>query len=252
MSQDQPKPEEQAISKAVELGLANQLNDAEHLDVEVRTDLLKAVQGQVASVSISGEGLVTSQDLRIEKIDFQTGEVAINPLSALLGKLELRHATAAVGHVVITEADLNHALNSAYLREQLQNFPLTLQDQDLTLEIEQVQMQLLAENRMAVEAAVRLCGAEQSHFLAFKGLLKLTPQGQSTQVEQIQSLKGQNLPLNLTGALLDKIDELLNLRTIHLDDMVLNLHAMTVTQGQLTLETTAYINQLPSNLKPEP
>lgn len=49
---------EQALNKAAEIGLSSQLDEAENLDVNIKTDPLKLVQGQVDSVSVEGEGLV--------------------------------------------------------------------------------------------------------------------------------------------------------------------------------------------------
>jgi hypothetical protein len=46
------------ISKAAELGLSSQVDEADKSDVDIKTDLLKAVQGQVDSVDLSGQGVV--------------------------------------------------------------------------------------------------------------------------------------------------------------------------------------------------
>ena len=48
---------EQAVSKAAEVGLESQLDQAEDLDVDIRSNPLDIVQGDVDSVSVKGEGL---------------------------------------------------------------------------------------------------------------------------------------------------------------------------------------------------
>ncbi|MDV2990865.1 MAG: hypothetical protein N4J56_000519 [Chroococcidiopsis sp. SAG 2025] len=70
---------EQALNKAAEIGLSSQLDEVEKLDVDIKTDPLKALQGQVDSVAIAGEGMVMQKDLRVEKMDMQVDSVAINP-----------------------------------------------------------------------------------------------------------------------------------------------------------------------------
>ena len=80
---------EQALSKAAEVALSTQLDEVENLDVDIRTDPLKLVQGQLDSVKIEGEGLVMQKDLRAEELHIQTGNIGINPLSAAFGKIEL-------------------------------------------------------------------------------------------------------------------------------------------------------------------
>ncbi|MCF4969747.1 LmeA family phospholipid-binding protein, partial [Nostoc sp. CMAA1605] len=57
---------EQALNKAAEIGLSSQLDEVENLDVNIKTDPLKLIQGEVESVNIAGEGLVMQKDLRME------------------------------------------------------------------------------------------------------------------------------------------------------------------------------------------
>ena len=78
---------EQALNKAAEIGLSSQLDEVEALDVDIETDPLKLVQGQVDSVTIAGEGMVMQKDLRMEELDMHMSGVAINPLSAAFGKI---------------------------------------------------------------------------------------------------------------------------------------------------------------------
>jgi hypothetical protein len=112
---------EQALNKAAEIGLANQLDEVENLDVNIKTDPLKLVQGKVDSVTIEGDGMVMQEDLRVEELDMKINNVAINPLSAAFGKIELTEPTQGSARVVLTEADINRAFNSNYIRDRLQN-----------------------------------------------------------------------------------------------------------------------------------
>src|SRR6476620_6565295 len=109
---DSPGLGEQALNKAAEIGLSNQLDEVENLDVDIKTDPLKLVQGQVDAVTIEGEGLVMQKDLRMEELEMQMDSVAINPLSVAFGKIELTKPTQASTRVVLTEADINRAFNS--------------------------------------------------------------------------------------------------------------------------------------------
>jgi hypothetical protein len=59
----EPRLEEQALSGAAEITISTQLDEVENIDVDVRTNLLKMIQGQADSVSIAGEGLVMQKDI---------------------------------------------------------------------------------------------------------------------------------------------------------------------------------------------
>ncbi len=87
MSQER-KTEENLLFQAAENTLSHQLDQAEKIDVDVQTDLLKIVQGQADTVSLAGEGLEV-QEVRIQEIQVQTDQISINPLSAIFGQIEL-------------------------------------------------------------------------------------------------------------------------------------------------------------------
>src|SRR4028118_367017 len=95
MTHDNLRLDEQAISKAAEIGLSSQLDEAEKIDIDIKTDLLKAVQGQVDSVAIAGQGLVIQKDIRVQEMELHTDSIDINPLSALFGQIELNQSVDA-------------------------------------------------------------------------------------------------------------------------------------------------------------
>lgn len=57
VTQQQAVPHERALNKAVELGIASQLDEVERLRVAVQADPFKQVTGEVDAVAIIGVGL---------------------------------------------------------------------------------------------------------------------------------------------------------------------------------------------------
>ena len=115
---DEPRPEAQALSEVAEMSLSAQLDEIENLDVDVRTNLLKMVQGQADSVSIAGQGLVMQKDIRVHELEVHTDKIAIDLLSAILGQIELNRPVDATARLVLTDQDINRALNSDYIRHK--------------------------------------------------------------------------------------------------------------------------------------
>jgi len=66
-------------------------------------------------------------------MDMQLNSVAINPLSAAFGKIELTKP-AHVVPVVLTEADINRAFNSEYVGSQLQSQQIQVNGQPITID----------------------------------------------------------------------------------------------------------------------
>jgi hypothetical protein len=244
MNQD-PDLGEQALDKATEIVLTSQLDDAENIEVDIRTDPLQLVQGKVDSVNIHGQGLVVKQELRAESVTIQTDAVAINPLKAVTGEIELNQPAHAQTQVILTEADLNRALQSDYLRNKLRQLEVEVDGKIVPIDIQHVELQLLNDDRINISAAIDTDGVEETEFNAVvKPILK--ENGQRIEIE-ILSAQGQGLSLKFLTALFQKLIELLDLRNFELGGMTLKLNELETYEGTLSLQANTTIVKLPSD-----
>ena len=246
MLPDQPGLGEQALSTAAEVGLSTQLDEVEELEVDVRTDPLKALQGQVDSVSIEGKGLVMKEELRTEELEMHVGSVSVNPLSAAFGKIELSHPTEAETRVVLNEQDLERAFNSQFLREKLQNLKVNVNGQPTTVDTQKVELRLPGEGKFSLNATVRLEETGETKQTAFTAVPRVNSGGNRISLEDVQYAEGKEISPELTDALLEKSSELLDLRNFELKGMSLRLKKLDVQKGKLTLEAQAHVEQFPS------
>ncbi|MBD2446437.1 DUF2993 domain-containing protein [Nostoc sp. FACHB-152] len=237
---------EQALNKAAEIGLSSQLDEVENLDVNIQTDPLKLVQGQVDSVQIEGEGLIMQKDLRMEKLDMQMGNVAINPLSVAFGKIELTKPTEASTRVVLTESDINRAFNSEYVRSQLQNQQVHINGQSTSIETQQVDFRLLDNQKIGLNANIKLKETGETQQIAFTAVPKVNTNGQSVSLDNVEYGEGEEISPELTKALVEQTSEILNLSNFDLEGMSLRVKQLLVAPGKLTLQADAYVEQIPS------
>ncbi|AFZ18232.1 LmeA family phospholipid-binding protein [Allocoleopsis franciscana] len=247
MTLGKPDIGEQALSKAAEIGLSTQLDEVEDLDVDIRTDPGKLVQGELESVEIEGKGLVMQKDLRAQELEIKTSNIAINPLSAAFGKIELTRPTDADAHVVLTEQDLERAFNSEYIHNKLQNLQVHVNGQPLVINTRQVQLRLPGDGKILLTAEILLKETGETQTISFSTVPHLTPGGERIALEDIQYSQGKELSPELTTALLDRASELLNLRNFELEGMSLRLKGMDVQKGKLTLQGTAHVEQFPDS-----
>ena len=243
---EQPGLGEQALNKAAEMGLASQLDEVEELDVDIKTDPLKLVQGQVDAVTIEGEGLVMEKDLRMEELDMQMNSVAINPLSAAFGKIELTKPAHGSARVVLTEADINRAFNSEYVRNQLQNQQVHVNGQPMTIKPQKVDFRLPGKGKVALSASVILRETNETKQVAFTAVPQVSANGQTVSLENVQYGEEEELSPELTKALVDETSEILNLSNFDLEGMSLKVNKLEVEAGKLTLQAEAYVEQIPS------
>ncbi|KAB8319854.1 DUF2993 domain-containing protein [Tolypothrix campylonemoides VB511288] len=237
---------EQALNKAAEIGLSSQLDEVENLDVEVKTDPLKLLQGEVDSVKIEGEGLVMQKDLRVEELQMQMGSVAINPLSVAFGKIELTKPTKGSTRVVLIEEDINRAFNSEYVRSQLQSQKIHVNGQLMTIVPQQVDFRLPGNSKVAISASILLRETNETHQVAFSAVPKVGANGQTVSLENVEYGDTKEISPDLTKALIDATSEILNLSNFDLEGMTLRVKQLEVETAKLILQAEAYVEQIPS------
>ena len=244
---------EQALNKATEIGLSSQLDEVENLDVNIKTDPLKLLQGQVDAVTIEGKGLVMQKDLRMEELKIEMASVAINPLSVAFGKIELTKPTDANAQVVLTEADINRAFNSEYVRclrratpTQLQSQKIYINGQLTNIQPESVDFRLPGDGKIALNASIKLVETGENQQVAFSAVPRISANGKTVTLENVEYGESEKISPELTKALIDETSEILNLSNFDLEGMSLQVKQLKVEVGKLTLQAEAYIEQIPS------
>ncbi len=247
MTQQKGDLGEQALSKAAEVAISTQLDEVENLDVNIRTDPFKLVQGQLDSVQIEGEGLVMQKDLRAEELQVRTGNISINPLSAAFGKIELTHPTEADTHVVLIEQDIERAFNSEFMHDKLQNLNVNVNGQPMTIDTRQVEFRLPGESKIALSAEIHLKETGETKQVSFTAVPRMSAGGQSISLEDVQYAQGEEVSPELTTALLKSAGELLDLRNFELEGMSFRLKGLDVQKGKLTLQANTTVEQFPDS-----
>lgn len=237
---------QQALNKAAEIGLSSQLDEVEELEVDVQSDPLKMVQGQVDSVTVEGEGLVMNKDLRMDEMKMEMRGISINPLSAAFGKIELTKPTDATTHVVLTEADINRAFNSEFLGSKLQNMQVSVDGKPTIVDTQKVDFRLPGENKIALSADVLVRDTGETKQIAFTAVPQVGANGQKVNLEDVEYTEGKELSPELTTALLEKSSELLNLSNFDLQGMSLRIKQLNLESGKMTLLAEAHVEQIPS------
>ena len=243
---EEPRLEEQVVSQAVQAGLESQLDQAESVNVEVRTDILKAVQGQVDSVTLSGQGVVM-QEVRVQELEVRTEGVAIDPFSALLGNLKLSQPVNANTRMVLTEADLHQAMNSEMVLRLLP--PLKLNVEGAIVEVELVpplQVKLPGDRRIHLEGSALLHEEKGTRKVGFATTISPRSQTQPILIEGFECQPGQEISLEFAIALLQKFKQLTSQPNLEFAGIAFRVKHMEIEAGSLSVETEAVVSQIPA------
>lgn len=236
---------EQALSKLAEVGLASQLDAVESLDINIQTDPGKFISGAVDAVSVEGKGMVMQKDLRVESIQLETNRIAINPLSAAFGKIELTQSTDAETQITLTEEDIQRALNSDFVRQKLQNLQVRVADEVVTVDTQQMTFGLPGDRKVLLSTNVSFGQAGESKQVSFTAVPHVSQEGQAIALSNVEYAEGQNLSPEITDAMLEQANALLALRSFEFDKMSFRLKSLDIQQGKLMLQAIARIEQFP-------
>ena len=237
---------EQALSKAVEMGLSTQLDSADTLEAEIHTDPVALMQGEVESADIQGRGLVIKDDLRTEELKVKTDGIAIDPLKAAFGNIELTRPTNAAVAAKLTEADIERACNSDYIQRKLQKLEVKLGDRPVQIKLQQVQVSLPGEGRVAIATdVVQLDSGEQQH-VAFSAAPAVDTQGYQLMLNDVQ-MEPTNSSEPLTQSLLAAASDLLDLRQFSLSGTSFKVERLDVQKEHMTLQAKAHLKTFPGS-----
>ena len=236
---------EQAISKAAEIGLESQLDEVENLDVDIRTDPLDLMQGEIDSVSVKGDGLVMQKELRAEKLRIETNSISIDAVKAAMGNIELTQTTDARMLVVLKEEDLQNAFNSEYIKSKLQNLEIECDGKQKNVKIDRVMFSLLDDGKVGLKADVYLADGDKPENISLTAVPKINSEGNCIDLESVEYPQDAYSNTEVAQAIVTSAEEILDLRNFELDTMSLRVRKLDVKQGKLTIEADAEIKDFP-------
>ena len=236
---------EKAISKAAEVGLESQLDEAENLDVNIRTNPMDLMQGEVESVSVKGEGLVMKKELRAEKIRIETGDIDINPIKAAMGNIELESPSDARMLVVLKEEDIQRAFDSDYVLDKLQNLEVVYQGEKTTANVNKVQFQLPEMGKVSLQADIELTEQDRQEQINFSAVPEVNSDGTSVNLSSVEYESEAEYNQEVDKAVINSAEEILDLRNFELEEMTMRVRKLDVQTGKLTIEADATIVDFP-------
>ncbi|MDZ7965445.1 MAG: DUF2993 domain-containing protein [Nostoc sp. DedSLP03] len=239
--------EEEFLSQEAEKQVSNQLDEVEEIEIDVKTDLLKILQGQADGVAVAGQGLVIKEDIRVQEIKLQTDSIAINPFSALFGQIELNEPINTIAKVILTEVDINRALTSEFVRSQMQNFELNVDGEIVSFQPEEIQIFLPGDGKLEFKGKVQLKEMGNTRPLAYTAIARPRTNSQPAMLEAFKCTEGEGISIELTTALMHKAKELMNIPSFKWEEIAFSIKNLEVQKGTLILMLEIQVKQIPSS-----
>ncbi len=242
---NKPDLGEQAISKAAEIGIESQLDEAENVNVDVRANPLDMMSGELESVTVDGKGMVMEKDLRAERLILQTDEIAIDSMKAALGNIELTRNTNAEAKIVLLEADIQRAFNSEYIENRLENQQVHIDGETVTVNVRNVKFALPGDEKINLKADIDIVESKQAKQIALSAKPELDADGNKIAIANVEYQNPEDA--DFAKALLDSTKEVLDLRNFELDEMSLQLDKLEVSSGKIIMAASAVVREFPDS-----
>ncbi|MCC5606435.1 DUF2993 domain-containing protein [Nostoc sp. CHAB 5834] len=244
---DEHRLEEQLLSQEAERRISEKLDEAEKIEIDVQTDLLKIVQGQADGVSVAGKGLVIQEGIRVEEIKLQTESISINPLSALFGQIELNEPVNAIARIILTEVDINRALASDFVRSKIQDFDLDVDGRTVSFEAQKIEIFLPGDGKIECRGKVLLKEKGNTRPFGCTAIVRPPTHSQPAMLESFNCTEGGGISIEVATALMHKAKEFLNVPYFKWEDMVFNIKDIKLETGSLVLLVETQMRQIPSS-----
>lgn len=220
----------------VENALRSRLDKVEQLQVRIdNAPNYQLVQGKVERVRFAGRGLWLTPEIRIDALDLETDPINVNvqrlrqsPRDALQQPLQ------AGVRLVLTESDINQALQSPAVAERLQQVgSRLLGGSPERYQFFNPRVEFLGSNRLRIQVDVQDRN-ETLAIIAESGLTLVA--GQRLQlINPVVSVNGSPLPPPLVAGLAQGVSDRINLRSLAEAGIIARLLQLDITLGELAL-----------------
>lgn len=232
------------VSKVVGAAIAALFKRSEKIEANVRAEpVAKLLQGSVDGFDFIGNGMLMYNGLRIAVMELYLQAVSIDFSAIFAGQVKLRQPTQASMRVVLTEKDLTSSFNTQFVVEKLQR----LQYQGQPLTFSNTLMTITPEKTLRIESEIQVGNAAQPIHVDFTSRVEVEERRKIQFVDV--TYQGDQEAINLSQALVNHVNDLLDLDKFALDGTQLRVDRLRVQNDAIVFYGSAQINQFPSGKK---
>jgi hypothetical protein len=240
------QPKENIFSEFAQAVLGNQLDEFRKVAVSARTNLVKLLQGEVEDISVHGQN-VTKNDIEIQDVEVQTGQISIDPLSVLLGKIHLNEPLDSNIRLVLSEENLNQNMNSEYAKNFPKSIELNVDREIVSLELQlPLSIRLLENNRMRFTGNVDIRDANKTKKMAFTAIICPRTETEPIRLETFCCTpnSGQSFPLMVS--LMQWAQNLINQPYLEIEGIAFRVKTLSIQNKELIAEIEVHASEIPS------
>jgi hypothetical protein len=222
------------LDRVAETAIRNQLDSAEELSVRIdNTPSYRALQGRVDRVRIAGRGLFPVAGVRVAVFEVETDAIALDLGQLRQGQPELEQPLQTAIKLILTEADMNQALRSEIVMEQLRRLNLSFSGTSAASELIDPQVDFLPNDRLQAILRDSQTG-EQTQVVAETGL-QITAGRQLQLIEPTITVNEQAVAPELLSYLIGNVSQRFDLTNLQESGITARVLNLKIENDRLTL-----------------
>lgn len=231
---------DQLVSKVVSTAIAALFKQTGKLEAKVRAEpVTKLLQGSVDGFDFRGQGMLMYNGLRLEGMELYVEAVSLDFSAIFSGKVKLRQPIQASMRVVLTEKDLTTSFNTPFIVEKLQR----LEYGGKSLYFQDTQMILNEDRSITIITNIAVGKGSEPIKVEMTASLELEARYKLKFVDVIY--KGDEKGQELGQALINHVNNLLDLDKFALDGTQLRVDSLRIRGKEIVFYGVAKINQFP-------
>jgi hypothetical protein len=231
---------DQLVSKVVTAAIAALFKKTGAIKVNVRAEpVAKLLQGSVDGLDFVGNGMLMYNGLRLEAMELYLQAVSIDFSAVFTGQVKLRQPTQATMRIVLTEEDLTTSFNTPFIVEKLQR----LEYQGESLNFHNTQITVNADKSINIQSEITR--GNNNSMVKMDITAELQLEGRTKIQFTNPQFVGDQEAQTLSRAILDHVNNLLNLDNFKLEGTRLRVDRARVKDKQFVFYGTAEIDHFP-------
>lgn len=235
---------DQIVSKAITTAIAALFKKTGKLQANLRVEpVAKLLQGSVDGFDFIGNGMLMYNGLRIEAMELYLQAVSIDFSAIFSGKVKLRQPTQATLRIVLTEEDLTTSFNTPFIVEKLQK----LEYEGQPLNFQNTQITVNEDKSLGIKADIKI--GNNQEIISINIVANLEVEGRTKIQFTNPQYQGDNDSQLLGKALIDHVNNLLDLDKFVLDGTRLRVDRARIKDQEFIFYGTAEISHFPERKK---
>ncbi len=231
------------VSKVITTAVSALFKKTGNIKVDVKTQsVAKMLQASVDGLDFVGNGLLMYNGLRLEAMELYLQAISIDFGAIFSGKVKLKKPTQANMRIVLTEEDLTNSFNTPFITEKLQR----LQIQGESLSFRNTEIVVNPDKSLQIKAQVTK--VESGEVLNMDITTQLEVKGRTNIQFTNPQFAGDEESIEISKAILEHINDLLDLEKFKLDGTRLRVDRARVKDKKFIFYGTAEIDQFPQTV----